>query len=257
MKSIHKEKMKARKRNIKLLLAYDGTAYHGFQRQSPPISAVQNVLEEKLALVFGDSIELAAAGRTDAGVHARGQVVNFFTDGAIPTERIACAANSLLPPDIVVRAAAEESRSFSARHSARAKSYVYRIRQGKVPDPFSRQYAWYIRRELDTAAMAQAMELLQGGHDFSSFRAAGGAPVSPVRTMYAAYCQQAGAVIEMTFFADGFLYHMVRNMVSTLVRVGLHQIDAADFQAVLEEHDRKAAAATAPPQGLFLSSVIY
>lgn len=105
MKREHKAEMKARARNIVLKVAYDGTAYHGFQRQTPPVVAVQNILEEKLQVVFGDSIELAASGRTDAGVHAYGQVVNFFTDGRIPTDRIVRAVNSLLPPDIVVRAA--------------------------------------------------------------------------------------------------------------------------------------------------------
>lgn len=118
MKTEHKAEMKARARNIVLVVAYDGTAYHGFQRQTYPVIAVQNILEEKLAMVFGDSIELAASGRTDAGVHAYGQVVNFFTNGTIPIERVARAVNSLLPPDIVVKEAYEADFNFSARHSA-------------------------------------------------------------------------------------------------------------------------------------------
>ena len=146
MKREHKAEMKARARNIVLKVAYDGTAYHGFQRQTPPVVAVQNILEEKLQVVFGDSIELAASGRTDAGVHAYGQVVNFFTDGRIPTDRIVRAVNSLLPPDIVVRAAGEADRDFSARHSAKSKTYIYRIQRGEVPDPMTARYAWYIRR---------------------------------------------------------------------------------------------------------------
>ena len=186
MKREHKERMKARARNVCLTVAYDGTAYHGFQRQSPPICAVQNVLEEKLALVFGDAIELAAAGRTDAGVHAMGQVVNFFTDGRIPTERIVRAMNSVLPPDIVVKAAREEGRDFSARHSAKSKSYIYRIQEGETPNPFSERYAWYVGTPLDLVAMNEAAALLLGTHDFSAFRAAGGAPMLPVRTMYSA-----------------------------------------------------------------------
>ncbi|MBQ5413522.1 MAG: tRNA pseudouridine synthase A, partial [Schwartzia sp.] len=118
MKAEHKELMKARRRNIRLTVAYDGTAYHGFQRQTPPVVAVQNILEEKLELVFGDTIELSASGRTDAGVHAHGQVVNFFTDGTIPIDRVCRALNSILPDDIVVTEAAEADRDFSALHSA-------------------------------------------------------------------------------------------------------------------------------------------
>ena len=133
MKPEHKEIMKARKRNIRLTVSYDGTAYNGFQRQNPPQIAVQNVLEEKLQQVCGDTIELAASGRTDAGVHALGQVVNFFTDGRIPVDRLPRAVNSILPPDIVVLEAAEADRDFSARHSAKSKTYIYRILQGYIP----------------------------------------------------------------------------------------------------------------------------
>lgn len=257
MKTEHKDMMKARRRNIRLLVAYDGGRYHGFQRQKPPVVAVQNVLEDKLAVVFGDSIELAAAGRTDAGVHAYGQVVNFFTDGSIPVERIARAVNSLLPSDIVVRQAMEEDFSFSARHSAKSKTYIYRIRQGAVPDPFSRQYAWYIRSALSVPSMQAAMQQILGTHDFSSFRAAGGAPMSPVRTMYEVQCSQQDGFIEMRFWANGFLYHMVRNLVGTLVSVGLGRMDQAGFAAVLAAGDRQKASATAPPEGLYLYQVNY
>lgn len=257
MKKEHKEEMKARARNIGLLIAYDGGNYHGFQRQLPPVTAVQNVLEEKLALVFGDTIELAAAGRTDAGVHAYGQVVNFFTDGRIPADRILRAANSLLPPDIVVREAWEADREFSARHSAHSKIYLYRIWQNPLPDPFQRQYSWHIRQPLAAEAMQEAMEYLVGTHDFSSFRATGGAPMSPVRTMYEASCRRAGDQLEFRFFANGFLYHMVRNLVGTLVQVGLGRISPAGFREICEAHDRQQAAATAPAQGLYLYKVNY
>lgn len=257
MRSEHKAIMKARRRNIRLVVAYDGTAYHGFQRQTPPTAAIQNVLEEKLALVFGDVIELAAAGRTDAGVHAYGQVVNFFTDGTIPTDRIVRAANSLLPPDIVIREAAEVDRDFSARHSVSCKTYVYRIYQGETPDPFQRHYAWYIRRTLDLPAMQAAMRSLLGTHDFSSFRAAGGAPVSPVRTLYEAAVAQQGAMMELRFRASGFLYHMVRNLVGTLVNVGLGYMTPADFFAVLTACDRQQAGTTAPACGLYFLEAEY
>ncbi len=258
MKKEHKEIMKARARNIRLLLSYDGGRYHGFQRQTPPVLAVQNVLEEKLAQVFGDTIELAAAGRTDAGVHAYGQVVNFFTDGTIPTNRIVRAVNSLLPSDIVILTAEEADREFSARHSAKSKTYLYRLQQGEVPNPFTRQYAWYVRRSLDLPAMQQALHHILGTHDFSSFRAAGGAPMSPVRTMYEAECiEKSGGILEFRFFGSGFLYHMVRNLVGTLVNVGLGRITPEGFAQILSARDRQQASATAPPEGLYLYKVDY
>ncbi len=257
MRPDHKAAMKARKRNIRLTIAYDGTEYHGFQRQTPPIKAVQNVLEKVLEQVFGDTIELAAAGRTDAGVHAYGQVVNFFTDGSIPIDRVTRAVNGLLPPDITVKEASEAARDFSALHSARRKTYQYRILQGDTPDPFRRNFAWHIRQPLDTSAMATAAEMLLGRHDFSAFRAAGGAPMSPVRTMDIANVQREDDEIHLIFRADGFLYHMVRNIVGTLANIGRGTIPPAEIAAILAAKDRRRAGATAPAAGLYLVSVEY
>ncbi len=258
MKSEHKAEMKSRKRNICLVVSYDGTGYHGFQRQSPPVVAVQNVLEEKLQIVFGDTIELAAAGRTDAGVHAVGQVVNFFTDGTIPVERIPQAVNGLLPRDIVVKDAMEMGRDFSARHSAKSKIYIYRIQQGAVPNPFTTRYAWYIRRPLNRPAMKEALSFLLGTHDFTSFRASGGADMSPVRTMYRSeLLDSEGGQFEILLHGNGFLYHMVRNIVGTLVNVGLGRFTPEDFRDILEAKDRQKASATAPAEGLCLHSVEY
>lgn len=257
MRKENVERMKARRRNICLTVAYDGTNYHGFQRQTPPVVAVQNVLEKKLREVFGDDIELAAAGRTDTGVHAWGQVVNFFTDGAIPTERIVRAVNSILPSDIVVREAREEARDFSARHSAKHKTYIYRILQGEVPNPFLTRYAWHERRKLDTAKMGEAIKLLLGEHDFSSFRATGGAPMSPVRTIDEASVSKKGDMIKITLGANGFLYHMVRNIVGTLADVGLGRKSVNDFAEILASKDRHRAGATAPAHGLIFYKVEY
>ena len=258
MKREHKAEMKARARNIVLKVAYDGTAYHGFQRQTPPVIAVQNVLEGRLSKIFGDSIEMAASGRTDAGVHAMGQVVNFFTDGRIPVEQIPRAANSQLPPDIVVVDAWEGDASFSARHSAKSKTYIYRIQQGEVPNPFTRNFAWYIRQPLAVAAMREAIALLVGEHDFSSFRAAGGAPMSPVRTMYRAELRElAGELLEFTFHGNGFLYHMVRNIIGTVVDVGRGRCSVARFEEIIAARDRRQASPTAPACGLCLYEVEY
>ena len=257
MRSAHKEEMKQRARNICLIVSYDGTDYHGFQRQTPPIVAVQNVLEETLSRVFGDSVELAAAGRTDAGVHAEGQVVNFFTDGTIPIERIPRAVNSLLPPDIVVCRAFEADRDFSSLHSAEEKTYRYSILTGETPSPFSCRFAWHIRQPLDWAAMERALSSLLGTHDFSSFRAAGGAPMSQVRTMTRAESRREGRYLSFYFTADGFLYHMVRNIVGTLADVGKGLLSPAAFADVLAARDRNRASATAPACGLCLMSVEY
>lgn len=257
MKPEHKEIMKARRRNIRLTVSYDGTAYNGFQRQNPPQVAVQNVLEEKLSAVCGDSVELAAAGRTDSGVHAIGQVVNFFTDGTIPLDRLPRAVNSILPPDIVVLEAAEADRDFSARHSAKSKIYIYRILQGYIPDPFERNYSWNIHKELDTDSMEKCLRMIEGTHDFSAFRAAGGPPVSPVRTIYEASLEKKGRIVELKFFANGFLYHMVRNLVGTIANVGMGRTSVQRFGEIMASLDRNQAGATAPARGLYLYKVNY
>lgn len=257
MRQAHKERMKARRRNIALVVAYDGTSYHGFQRQTPPIVAVQNVLEDRLALLFGESIEMAAAGRTDAGVHARGQVVNFFTDGAIPAAHIVRAAEGVLPTDIVVRQALEAPRDFSARHSPCRKTYSYRILSGAAADPLRGRYAWYIRRPLDVEAMRQAAALLLGGHDFASFQAAGGMVRSSVRVMDMVRVEARAEEIRFLFRANGFLYHMVRNIVGTLVAVGQGRKTPEDFSRILQAKDRRLASPTAPAHGLCLEQVEY
>ena len=257
MKQEHKDIMKQRKRNICLLVAYDGTNYHGFQRQKPPVVAVQNVLEDKLTKICGDTAELAAAGRTDAGVHATGQVVNFFTDGKIPLDRLPRAVNGLLPPDIAVLEAQEADFSFSARHSAVSKTYVYYIQTAAVRNPFSGKYAWHIPFALNAAKMQEALKLLLGKHDFSSFRAAGGADISPIRTLYRSDIVTGKNTVAFILHGNGFLYHMVRNIVGTAVSVGRGKISVADFARILDAKDRRLASPTAPPQGLFLTNVTY
>lgn len=256
MKTEHKEKMKKRRRNLKLTVAYDGTNYHGFQRQNKCV-AVQNVLEEVLPSIFGDSIELAAAGRTDAGVHARGQVINFFSDGMIPLENIPRAANRLLPKDIVVTDAQVVDRDFSALHSAKRKKYIYKLHHNKIPDPFLRRYSWHYEYSLQLEPMQEALSQLVGKHDFSAFRAAGGAPGSPVRTLYEASCQKKGDIFTFCFWGDGFLYHMVRNIIGTVVKVGNGKISPAEFAEIVQSRDRNKAGKTAPAAGLTLWQVYY
>lgn len=168
MKFEHKEMMKARRRNIKLTLSYDGTNYHGFQRQTKVI-AVQNVLEGALFKLFGDSIELAAAGRTDAGVHAIGQVVNFFTDGTIPIQNVVRAGNRLLPDDIVLLKAEEADRDFSALHSVKSKIYIYKVFENELADPFMSRFYWHVNKKLNLEDMQEALKYIEGEHDFLHF----------------------------------------------------------------------------------------
>ena len=257
LKSENKTEMKSRRRNIALTVAYDGTNYHGFQRQTPPTLAIQNVLEDKLQKIFADTIELAAAGRTDAGVHALGQVVNFFTNGTIPVDKIALAASGVLPSDIVIRDAKEVDVNFSARHSAKSKIYIYRILTGSVSNPLVNRYAWHIRYPLDVDKMSEALAMLVGVHDFSAFRASGGAPMSPIRTMHNAECKIQDDELIITFHANGFLYHMVRNIVGSLIAVGRGKYTVDDFKCIFDSKDRNKAAPTAPPQGLCLYKVFY
>ena len=262
MRQEHKQEMKLRRRNIALTVAYDGTNYNGFQWQSPPRVAVQNVLEERLEKIFGDKIELSASGRTDAGVHAFGQVVNFFTDGRIDVDRIPLAASSVLPAEIVVREAREVDKYFSALHSAKSKIYLYRILRGAAANPFVNRFAWHIFRPLDVEAMREALGLLVGTHDYSSFKASGGAPnMNPVRTIYAAEMFNenlfGGEVLTIKIHASGFLYHMARNIVALTVAVGRRRLTVADCQNILDARDRNLVPATAPAQGLCLQEVFY
>ena len=252
-------------RNIALKVAYDGTNYHGFQRQLPITKAtlaIQNVLEDKLQRIFDDKIELAAAGRTDAGVHALGQVVSFSANGTIPVDKIPIAASGLLPDDIVILDAWETASDFNARHSAKSKIYIYRILTGKVSNPFVNRYAWHIRYPLDVEAMKAAISLLIGRYDFSAFKAAGGAPMSPVRTIFSTGIEfdsdfYGSTIITIKIHANGFLYHMARNIVGSLIAVGRGRFSVEDFKRIFESGDRNKAAPTAPPQGLCLYEVFY
>lgn len=244
------------KRFVKLTVAYDGTAYHGFQRQKNALT-VQEVLEERLTPLFGEPLRLACAGRTDTGVHALGQVVHFATTGRIPLDRVAKASRGVLPPDIVVCRAEQVDESFHARKAAVAKRYVYHLLQQEGPHPFWHRYAWLAPKPLELEAMCQATQQLLGRHDFSSFRAAGGQPVQPVRTMFSAGWQQRGPLLSFHICGEGFLYHMVRNLVGALRAVGEGELSPEDFVSLLAARDRRLGPPTAPPQGLFLQEVFY
>ena len=245
-------------RTLKLTVAYDGSGYHGFQRQPNDIT-VQQVLEEALTRITGAAVTLAGSGRTDSGVHARGQVVSFATACPIPAANLKKAMNSILPPDIAVMAAEEVQEGFHARYSARWKRYCYRVVLNKDYDPFLRNFAWQMQNTaLDVAAMNTAAAYLLGTHDFSFFRSSGSVQTSPVKTIYKARWRAAApGDLLFTIEGDGFLYRMVRNIVWNLVEVGAGRKSVERFKEELDAAARHFKISPAPPQGLYLDYVGY
>ncbi len=243
-------------RNLKLTIAYDGTNYHGFQIQKGQMT-IQQVLQETLSKIFDHKITIAGSGRTDAKVHALGQVISFSTTGRIPTQNIVKAAKTLLPSDIAVLDAKEVQPDFHARFSACSKQYIYKILQSKLPNPFYTNYALIIDQQLDIQKMQQAADIIIGEHDFSSFKASGSTVIDPIRTMYEANWQKKDEQLIFTIKGNGFLYHMVRNLVGCFIEIGKNKLSIDEFLRILQAKDRKKACKTAPPQGLYLDKVFY
>ncbi len=239
-------------------VAYDGTAYFGFQRQAAGVPTIQLRLEEALECLAeqGRRGDVVGAGRTDTGVHASGQVVAFDLDWAHGVEALRRALNANLPDDIAVRRVAEARDGFHPRYDALSRTYVYRLVIAPVRDPLRRLYAWHREGELDIAAMQVAAGSLIGVHDFSAF----GTPPqgeNPVRTVYEATWQAGGDEMIFTIRANAFLYRMVRRIVGTLVQVGEGRMTPARFQDILTGRDLAQSAAPAPPWGLALVAVEY
>ena len=244
-------------RNLVLTLSYDGTDFNGWQTQ-PGYRTVQETLEKALADFTGEPrVRLNASGRTDAGVHAVGQVANFYTAATYPPETFVRAVNARLPPDVVVRDAREVDQSFDANKDAKRKLYRYVIHDGQVPSPFLRRYAYHVRRRLDAAAMRRASRCLVGRHDFHSFETDWPNRLSSIRTVTHLGVSRAGEYIWIDVEADGFLYNMVRSIAGTLIDVGRGHIPEGRVEEILNAEDRRLAGPTAPPQGLFLMRVTY
>ncbi len=246
-------------RNIKLTLAYDGTNYYGFQEQrGTGLVTIQEVLEQRLGQMAGRRVQVIGAGRTDSGVHARGQVVNFDAAGwPIPVERMPLAINGMLPRDIVVTDAREVGEDFHARKSARAKTYCYSIWNNRIPSPFDRLYSSFLPAPLDDAAMSTACAFLMGKHDFKCFQAAGATVKTTVRTLYRVEVIRKGSLVQFVFNGDGFLYNMVRIMTGTLLQVGMGKNDPEAIKTIVTSKQRILAGPTMPPQGLCLEFVEY
>lgn len=243
-------------RTIKIVISYDGSGYHGFQKQKD-ILTVQGVVEEVLEKLCGERVVTAGSGRTDAGVHALAQTLTFTTNGRIPCANMVRAAASLLPRDIVLISAEEVEEVFHARFSAKWKTYEYKLLVNAHDNPFMVRYAWQLREQLDLPAMNEAAALLLGTHDFSAFRSTGSVDSSPVKTIYAASWQRQGEEVSFRISGDGFLYHMVRNLVWSLVQVGLGRRSKADFAAELAAARCEFLNSPAPAEGLYLAQVGY
>ncbi|MFZ5452681.1 MAG: tRNA pseudouridine(38-40) synthase TruA [Thermodesulfobacteriota bacterium] len=244
-------------RNIRLLLEYDGAGYHGWQRQKDDLT-IQEVVETALARLTGAEVRLHASGRTDAGVHALGQVAHFHTPSSIPLEAFVKGLNSMLPQDIAILAAREAPPEFHARYSAKAKTYEYRLWCRPVRPPLELRYCWHLRQPLDLEAMAGAAAALPGEHDFSAFRASGGSPGPAVREVFQAAWQPGEeGRLRFVITANGFLRGMVRSLVGTMVEIGQGKRPPADLAGLLKSGHRHQAGATAPAQGLFLVEVVY
>ena len=253
----------SQQRNIKLLLAFDGSGYAGWQKQKSA-KTVQGIIENRLHVMTGEKLCLHGAGRTDAGVHAYGMVANFHAETNIPCHGFVKGLNSMLPTDIRVLEVCDVETDFHARRSAKAKTYWYNFASGPLQLPTERLYIAHVFDELDIGAMQNSLIYLIGTHDFSSFERAGSRNLEfpgrgAVRTILEASIEAMGSGGNHRFIitGDGFLRHMVRNIVGTILEVGKGKLTQSDIGAILAAKDRSAAGPTAPARGLFLKEIIY
>ena len=266
-------------RNFKLVLAYDGSEFHGWQVQ-PGLPTVQGALAEALARITGERVLPQGSGRTDAGVHALAQVASVALASSIPAANLHTALNDVLPASVRVLEVAEAAADFHARHSARSKTYRYRIYRGVVCPPFLARYVYHHPYPLDEPAMLRAASLVEGTHDFTSFAASdpergrnqarpavreepseNDAPAEDAlgnrRTIFASTWERQGEELVYTVGGSGFLHHMVRNLVGTFLLIGKGTLDEPGLRRILELKDRSAAGSTAPAGGLYLVEVEY
>jgi tRNA pseudouridine38-40 synthase len=252
-------------RNIKLTIQYNGTKYHGWQKQVDHIS-IQEVIQTAIEKMTGEQVCLIGSGRTDAGVHALAQVANFHIDSKIPLEGLLKGLNSLLPEDIAILAISEAFPDFHSIRNSICKIYCYHILVSDIKSPFWHKRAWLINRPLDLYSMKAALPPLIGTHDFSAFKASGSNAKTNIRTIY--LCEIKPITWKIfhpsgrphyifTIAANGFLRYMVRNIVGLLVQIGLGKRPHEDMANVIASMDRSSAGPTAPPQGLYLKQVYY
>ena len=247
-------------RNLKFTVAYDGTDFAGWQIQ-PEAASVQGTLSSAIGRITGEKVLTQGSGRTDAGVHALAQVATFQTDSVIPVANFVVALNDILPASIRVLAAEEVGTDFHPRKSAKAKTYRYRIYRDAICPPLLARYVWHYPYPLDENAMRDAAPLVEGEHDFTSFAAVdperGREGISNVRRIFASQWRRESCELIYEVRGNGFLHHMVRNLVGTFLLVGKGTLKPADIITILDKKDRSAAGATAPASGLYLVNVEY
>lgn len=245
-------------RNIKLTIEYDGTNYSGWQIQENGPS-IQAEIEKALFVITKEPCKVNGSGRTDAGVHARGQVANFMTNSKIPDERFAYALNSVLPRDIAIRHSGEVDPGFHARYSATGKKYSYLILNSRFPSPLLRNYAYHITycEKLDMKKMQQAAACFIGTHDFFGFMSTGSKVTDTVRTIYDIDIAVEAELVKLAFKGNGFLYNMVRIITGTLMDAGTGKIHLAELPEIIASKERRRAGITVPAHGLYLDEVYY
>lgn len=241
-------------RNIRLNIAYDGSPFFGFQIQ-PNVPTIQGVLETALSDITKENIEVIGSGRTDAGVHAINQVVNFKTNSKIPTDKLVLALNSLLPDSIIVKSAEDVPLDFHARFSARSRSYIYLIYTSPYPSPFLRNYTWYLKEKPHIDRISGVLDIFKGEKDFTSFSKSNGE--GSIREIYDISLIDKDPFLILYIKANGFLRGMVRLIVRTLVDVGYGALEREDIISILESKRRGLIKGIAPPGGLYLYSVEY
>lgn len=241
------------------VVSYDGTRYAGYQKQLNAAVTIQATIEKALAKIHkGEKVETTASGRTDAGVHAKGQTFHFNSSLALPEQNWARALNAVLPDDIVVVKVSEVAEDFHARYHVTAKTYHYVVLNQKELDPFQRNYCFHVKEKLDLEQMQTACQLLMGKHDFTAFcTAKTGVKGSKVRELYHVSCQEQYGKIVFTFTGKGFMYNMVRILVGTLLEIGRGKRSAEDIPTIIASKERSQAGQTAPAHGLYLTEVRY
>lgn len=243
-------------KNIKLTVSYDGTNYHGWQKQNNVLT-IQSVIEDAIYKLTGENVDLIASGRTDTNVHAFGQVANFKTNSNIFPEKFFVALNSILTEDIRILKSEVADFDFNSRFDAKKKTYLYQIYNGKTLDPFYRMFSWHIPYELDFLLMDKALKELEGEHDFRAFMSSNSSVKSTIRTIYNTSIKKENNIIKIEISSNGFLYNMVRIIVGTIVEIGSKKRDLSCIKQAIELGERSLLGRTAQPQGLFLKEVKY
>ncbi len=243
-------------KNIKLTIAYDGTNYSGWQRQSNA-RTVQGEIEKKLRAITKQEIQIHGSGRTDAGVHALNQIASFKSDLSIPVNKLAFVLNNALPSDIVIKEVEEMDMDFHARYSANGKKYVYKIYNGAIRNPMYANYSYFVNRDIDINKMIEASKYFIGEHDFKGFMSSGSNVKNTVRTIYNINVWEKDEFIILEYKGNGFLYNMVRIITGSLLDVAFGKVMMKNLGYIIESKDRKNARHKAPPQGLYLAEVYY